>query len=156
MVDMMTIDEVIVAICDTIGNATGLRCGVLSDTVNVGNGPYVQVYPAGEIGDGDTYYQSMNRGVVTIPFVAQVLVSSTAIRTDIKKLHEAISPAGPTSIPQAIFDHPTLGTVALETTGTSRASAKCAGVAEYGVTTDDPRYLTAKVRISVQLTRDRS
>lgn len=158
MTDMATIDEVIVAICDTITNATGLRSGMLTDTVNVGKGPFVQVYPAAEIGDGDTYYQSMNRGVVTIQFYAQVLCSSIADRAQLKQLHEAISPSGQTSIPKAIFDHPTLGTVADETVAgsTARMSAKCSGMSAYGFTTDEPRYLTATIRIHVQLTRDRS
>jgi len=153
MAEMPSIDDVIVALCDTITNATGLRCGPLADTVNP---PCVQVFPDGSIGDGDTYYEAMKRGVCTIPFIAQILIGSTALRTDMKKLHDAISPDTPTSIPRAIYEDPTLGTSSTQSTADATMTAYCAGVTEYGLTSEEPgkpRYLTAKVRIPVKLTR---
>lgn len=150
---MATINDVIVNLSKTITNGTGWRCGPLSDNPNV---PCVEVWPD-NIGGGESYYDAMKRGVVNLPFVAYVLIGSTALRTDQLKLLEAISPHGPRSIPQSIFNAPTLGTSQTESISDPATSmtAHVVGVDDYGFT-DSPagRLLGAKVRVNVMVRGD--
>lgn len=150
---MSSINEVIDALSSTITAATGWQCTQNWDSPPV---PCVLIYPD-DLGEGDTYYQAMARGVVTIPVVACVLVGSTNNVGQQRRLNDAISPFGATSIPQAVHENPTLGTNADEQNGAGDMSAKVARVDEIGPTTtfDGTRVIQAKVRIQVQTRGDR-
>ena len=151
---MSSINEVIDAISATITAATGWTCTQNWDNPPV---PCVLIYPD-DLGEGDTYYQAMSRGVVTIPVVACVLVSSTNNVGQQRRLNDAISPFGATSIPQAIHANPTLGTDPDEATGgVATMTASVARVDEIGPTStfDGTRVIQAKVRIQVMTRGDR-
>jgi hypothetical protein len=141
---MSTINTVLDALKATIEAATDWKCTTNWDAARA---PCVLLYPD-EIGEGGTYYEAMCRGVVTIPIVASVIVSSVAVDSQTAKLYDAISGSGPTSIPQAIHQAPTLGR--------ADASAKVASVTEIGPsnTFDGTRIIQAKVHIAVQTRGD--
>lgn len=150
---MSSINDVIDAVAATITAATGWQCTQNWDNPPV---PCVLIYPD-DLGEGDSYYQAMQRGVVTIPVVANVLVPSTNNVGQQRRLNDAISAFGATSIPQAIHQNPTLGTNADEQNGAGTMSAKVARVDEIGPTNtfDGNRVIQAKVRIHVQTRGDR-
>lgn len=152
---MSSINDVIDALSATITAATGWQCTQNWDSPPV---PCVLLYPD-DLGEGDSYYQAMNRGVVTIPVVACVVVASTNNVGQQRRLNDAISPFGATSIPQAIHQNPTLGTDPNEATAGADAamSAKVARVDEIGPTStfDGTRVIQAKVRIHVMTRGDR-
>lgn len=152
---MSTITEVIDALAATITAATGWSCTQNWDNPNP---PCVLLYPD-SLGDGGTYYQAMARGVVTIPIVANVLVSSTNSVGQARNLYDAVSPFGASSIPQAIYQNPTLGTNADEQNGAGTMSAVVVRVDDIGPVFDETtrmlRYIGAKVRIDVQTRGDR-
>ena len=152
---MSSINDVIDAVAATITAATGWQCTQNWDNPPV---PCVLLYPD-DLGEGDTYYQAMSRGVVTIPVVACVLVGSTNNVGQQRRLNDAISPFGDSSIPQAIHQNPTLGTDPDESTAGADAAmtAKVARVDEIGPTAmfDGTRVIQAKVRIQVMTRGDR-
>lgn len=151
---MASINDVIDALSSTITAATGWTCTQNWDNPPV---PCVLLYPD-DLGEGDTYYQAMARGVVTIPIVACVLVSSTNNVGQQRRLNDAISPFGATSIIEAVFENATLGTDPDEATGgVATMTASVARVDEIGPTTtfDGTRVIQAKVRIQVMTRGDR-
>jgi len=148
-----SINEAIDALSATITAATGWACTQNWDNPPV---PCVLLFPD-DLGEGESYYQAMGRGVVTIPIIANVLVASTNNVGQSRILNDAISPFGPTSIPQAIHQNPTLGTNPDEQNGAGIMSAKVARVDEYGPSTTfaGTRVIQAKVRIHVMTRGDR-
>ena len=149
---MATVNEVIDALSATITAATGWQCTQNWDNPPV---PCVLIYPD----DTSEGFQAMARGVVTIPIVACVLVASTNNVGQQRRLNDAISPFGATSIPQAIFQNPTLGTDPNEATAGAGAkmTADYRGYDEVGpvVPPSGPRLIQAKVRIHVMTRGDR-
>lgn len=141
---MSTINTVLDALKATIESATEWRCTTNWDATRV---PCVLLYPD-DLGEGGTYYETMQRGVVTIPIVAAVLVSSVVVDSQVAKLYDAISGSGPTSIPQAIHQAPSLGL--------ADSSSKVSSVTEIGPasTADGTRIIQAKVHITVQTRGD--
>lgn len=153
---MSSINDVIDAISATITAATGWQCTMNWDSPNP---PCVLLYPD-SIGEGDSYYQAMARGVVTIPVVANVLVGSVNNVGQARQVYDAISPFGATSIPQAIHQNPTLGTDPDEATaGVATMTASVTRVDEIGPVFDEAtrtmRFIGAKVRIQVMTRGDR-
>lgn len=152
---MSSINEVIDAVSATITAATGWQCTDNWDNPPV---PCVLLYPD-DMGTDGSYWQSMNRGVVKVPIVANVLVSSTNNVGQSRKLNDAISAFGATSIPQAIAQNPTLGTDPNEATAGAAATmtATVSGVSEYGPTATfaGTRVIQAKVHIEVMTRGDR-
>lgn len=152
---MSSINEVIDALSATITAATGWRCTTNWDNPPV---PCVVLYPD-DIGDGDTYYESFGGGMIRLPVVANVLVSSVNNAGQTRVLYDAIGPFGATSIPRAILENTTLGTDPDEATGgaAARMSASVTAVNEIGPTHlfDGTRVVQAKVRIKVLTRGDR-
>ena len=147
------INDIIDALTATVTAATGLRCVELHDQPPA---PCAQVY-VDDITSAEGYYRAMKGGVVTIPFVVEPIFPSTDPRSASRKLNDHISPFGPKSIPLAILEHPTLGQNTNEATAAAGVSftAHVDSVSEYGYATDGQgnRYLRAKVRVIVQITR---
>lgn len=149
---MSSINDVIDALSATITAATSWQCTQNWDNPPV---PCVLLYPD----DSAEGFQAMARGVVTIPIVACVLVPSTNNVGLQRRLYDAISAFGATSIPQAIFQNPTLGTDPNEATAGAAAAmtADYRGYDELGPTStfDGTRVIQAKVRIQVTTRGDR-
>jgi len=151
---MATVNEVIDALSATITAATGWQCTQNWDNPPV---PCVLLYPDDSIG-GDSYFDTMARGQVTIPIVANVLVPSTNNVGQARKLNDAISPFGATSIIEAVFENVTLGTDPDEATGgVATMTASCSRPYEIGPATTfgGTRVIQAKVRIQVMTRGDR-
>jgi hypothetical protein len=152
---MAKINDVLDRISAIVETHTGLRC---VDIVDKPPAPCAVVYPDAEIGEGDTYYQAFRRGVFDLPVIVQVLYPTTGLRTAQRAVNDHISPDGDTSIPRAIFEHPTLGTDPDENTaGTPTMTAHVAGVSEYGMVSSfdgATRYIGAKVHIAVKTRGD--
>lgn len=151
---MSSINEVIDALSATITAATGWQCTQNWDNPPV---PCVLLYPD-DIGGEGAYFDTMARGLVTIPIVANVLVASTNNVGQQRRLNDAISPFGATSIIQAVFQNVTLGTDPDEATGgVATMTASVERVDEIGPTTtfDGNRVIQAKVRIQVMTRGDR-
>ena len=153
---MATINEVLDAVAASL-KSTGWVCSTNVDNPPV---PCVLLYPDDNIGNGQSYFETMARGVVTIPIVANVMVSTVNNVNEARRLNDAISPFGATSIVDALFHNVTLGTDPDEATGGAgaRMTASVVGVNEYGIayTFDgQTRVLQAKVRINVKTRGDR-
>lgn len=151
---MSTINEVIAAVSKTITAGSKWKC---TENFDKPNPPVVLLYPD-DIGEDESYFNAMARGVVTIPIVACVMVASVNNVAQTRRLYDAISGSGATSIVQAIFQNPTLGTDPNEATGgVATMTAHVARVDEIGTanTFDGVRVVQAKVRIHVKCRGDR-
>jgi len=148
---MASINDAMDNLTKTITLATGLRCGPWADTINP---PCAQVW----VEDFDGYYEAFKRGVVNIPLMVQVLVGSVGERAGAQLLNDYVSPSGPKSIPQAVYQHPTLGTSKKEDTAdpATKMTASVASLSNWGPVQgpDGVRYLGAQLRILVQVRGD--
>lgn len=145
----MDIGTILARVRETITTNTGLRAVGISDSPPV---PCVSVYPDDPIGNGSSYYSAFNRGSFELDVVCHVLFPTTSMRSAEDALNAAISAAGATSIPQAIFLHPTLGTDPDENTaGNPSMTASLVEVREYATVSsgDGTRLLGAKVIVRV-------
>lgn len=114
------------------------------------------VYPCSPF--DESYYAAFKRGVFNLDVIVQPCVSSTALRSAQTELNEWLSPNGEKSIGQAIYEHPTLGSSATESTADPlvRYTASIQRVDEYGLVdaADNTRYLSAKVHVRIMTRGD--
>lgn len=150
---MASINDVVARLSEIVAS-TGIS---VSGIVDMPNPPCCMVYldPNGDV----DYLGAFSRGVVTIPMVCHILVPSTELEGQTSVLYDLVSPFGARSIPAAIFEHPTLGTAANESTASSDAAMHATvppGSLDFGFE-DTPagRVLQAKVRVSVMTRGDR-
>ena len=150
---MASINDCLAALRTTITANTGVRCVDIMDAPPV---PCCMVYPASPF--NEDYYSAFKRGVFELDVIVQPCVPSTALRSAQNDLNDWLSPFGPKSIGQAVYQNPTLGTAATESAAASDATmtAHVVKVDEYGMVTavDGTRYLSAKITVHIMTRGD--
>lgn len=151
---MASINDCLTALADTITTATGLRVVGIVDSPPA---PCCMIYL--DTPFSETYYSAFQRGLFELDVVVQLCLPSVALRSATSEQYDWLSPFGAKSIAQAIYNSPTLGTAATESTAASDATMT-AHVTKgdgdtFAIATDGTRYLSSKLYVHIMTRGDR-